>query len=249
MNKTRLDNERIFHDNRFANNDNLRSNIKKYYVINKIALEKYYNIISTICKNNKLLEYGCGTGDNIKTFENFGASVTGIDISLEGIKKAKEKNTKNKLDIDCFVMDAESTDFPDNTFDVIVGRGIIHHLNLKRIYLETSRILNEDGHAVFMEPLGHNPIINLYRKLTPDIRTSDEHPLMRKDLKLLKKYFHNVDIQYFSFFTLFAVPFRNLFIFNPLFKILYLIDQLILKIPLIRDWAWVVVIKAYNPIK
>ena len=242
MDKKRLQNEQSFHNKRFVEDDVLRSNIKKYYSINKIAQEKYYDIISKNCKNKNLLEYGCGVGDNIEIFQNLGALTTGIDISDEGIKKATEK-----INGDFFVMNVEDTQFEDNSFDIIVGTGIIHHLNLKNIYLETSRILNKKGHAVFIEPLGHNPIINLYRKLTPNIRTVDEHPLLRKDIKQLKEYFLNVETQYFSLFTLLSVPFRNSFIFNFLFKILYLIDQIILKIPLIREWAWIVVIHVHNP--
>jgi len=249
MSKQRLEIERKFHDHRFADNDSIRTNIKKYYVINNIALKKYYDIIYTNCKNKKLLEYGCGTGDNIKIFNSFNAHVTGIDISQEGINKANKKIMTNKLDADCYVMDAENTDFKNNSFDIIAGRGIIHHLNIEKIYSETSRILNQHGHAVFMEPLGHNPLINLYRKLTPNIRTPDEHPLIRKDLKLLKKYFYDVDIQYFSLLTLITVPFRNSFIFNLLFKTLCLIDRIILGIPFIRDLAWIAVIHASKPIK
>ena len=247
MSKQRLENEQKFHDYRFANDDDIRSNIKKYYVINKIALEKYYDIISANCKNKKLLEYGCGTGNNIEIFKSFNAHVTGIDISQEGINKANKKIEAENLDVNCFFMDAENTDFKDGEFDIIVGRGIIHHLNLKKIYSETSRILNKSGHAIFMEPLGHNPIINLYRKFTPNIRTIDEHPLRRRDLKLLKKYFDNINLEYFSLLTLLTVPFRNLFIFKSLFKIVCFIDKIILKIPFVRDWAWIVVIHIHKP--
>ncbi len=244
MDRKRLKNEQSFHNQRFAGDDWLRSNIKKYYSINNNVQKIYYHIVSKNCKNKKLLEYGCSTGNDLQIFENFGALITGIDISDEAIKK-----TKKKIDGKFYVMNAEQTEFKKNTFDIIVGKGIIHHLNLKKIYLETSRILNDNGHAVFIEPLGHNPLINLYRKLTPSIRTIDEHPLLRKDLKLLQKYFLNVKIQYHSFLTILAVPFRKSFLFKPLLKILYLIDQVILKIPLIREWAWIAIIHVHKPIK
>ena len=74
MNEKRLENERIFHDKRFAENDDLRSDIKKYYLINEIAKKTYYDIISKNCKDKKLLELGCGTGDNLKIFQNFETS-------------------------------------------------------------------------------------------------------------------------------------------------------------------------------
>ena len=250
MSDSRLENERKFHDNRFIQDDDkLRSSVKKYYSINKIAKNKYYQLIKKYSKDKKLLEYGCGVGDNINTFNQFGAHVTGIDISEEGIKKTRELINSINIEADCFVMNVEKTEFNDNHFDVVVGTGIIHHLDLSKIYSETSRILNKNGHAVFFEPLGHNPIINLYRKLTPKLRTDDEHPLMNKDLKLLNKYFKNVNIQYFSLFTLLAVPFRKFIIFKPLFKALHLLDNLFLKLPFIKNWAWIVVIDVSNPIK
>ena len=114
-------------------------------------------------------------------------------------------------------MNAENTKFDSNVFDIIVGMGIIHHLDLLNSYRELSRILINDGHAVFVEPLGHNPLINLYRIFTPKIRTEDEHPLKIKDIKLIEKYFHNVHIEYYSLFVLLAVPFRKLFIFEKLY--------------------------------
>ena len=249
MNKKRLENEQSFHDKRFAEHDSLRSGIKKYYSINKIAEETYLNIISNNCRGKKLLELGCGTGNNLEIFHNFGASITGIDISIEGINMANQKTDDKKLNANYLVMNAEDTEFENNVFDIVVGTGIIHHLDLRTIFLEISRLINNNGHVVFIEPLGHNPIINFYRKLTPNIRTSDEHPLKKKDIKLLKKYFGNVEVKYFSLFTLFAVPFRNSFIFNPLFKILYLIDRLVLNMPIIKEYAWVAVIHAYKPVK
>ena len=249
MNDKRLENEKTFHNKRFIQDDNIRSSVKKYYSVNKIAKDIYYQTIQAYSKNKKILEYGCGTGQNIEIFNKFGASVTGVDISEEGIKKASKRIKEKNISADFFVMNVENTQFNNDSFDVVVGTGIIHHLDLNKIYLETSRILNQNGHAIFFEPLGHNPIINLYRKLTPNIRTVDEHPLMKKDLNLLKKYFKNVEIKYFSLFTLLAVPFRSLSIFNPLFKILYFIDKVILRLPIIKNWAWVVVIHAYNPIK
>lgn len=44
---------------------------------------------------------------------------------------------------------------------------------------------------MFFEPLGHNLLINLYRRLTPELRTEDEHPLVACDLERLVNYFHD----------------------------------------------------------
>ena len=43
--------------------------------------------------------------------------------------------------------------------------------------------------AVFYEPLGTNPMIRLYRRLTPRLRSADEHPLVDADVALARRSF------------------------------------------------------------
>ena len=249
MKYNRLKAEKEFHDKRFANDERDRESVGKFYSVNKSAKETFYNMVKALCDDKKLIEYGCADGLNLEIFAKFGANVTGIDISGEGIKKSSEKMEANKINAECLVMDVEKTEFRDNSFDIATGMGIIHHLDIIKVYTETSRILNENGHAIFFEPLGHNPLFNLFRKLTPKIRTKDEHPLIRKDLRMLKEYFNKVEIKYFSLLTLLAVPFREWFIFNPLYDFLSTLDKFIFKIPYLKEWAWVAVIHVQNPIK
>jgi 2-polyprenyl-3-methyl-5-hydroxy-6-metoxy-1,4-benzoquinol methylase len=248
MNYDRLKAEKEFHDKRFANDERDRESVGKFYSVANSAKETFYYMVKELCYDKKLIEFGCADGLNLEIFAKFGANVTGIDISEEGIKKSSEKMETNKINANCLVMDVEKTKFNDNSFDIATGMGIIHHLDVKKVYAETSRILNGNGHAIFFEPLGHNPLINLFRKLTPKIRTKDEHPLIRKDLRMLKEYFNKVEIKYFSLLTLLAVPFRKWFFFNPLYNLLYNLDKFIFKMPYLKEWAWVAVIHAQNPI-
>ena len=185
MTEDRLLKEKKFHDERFGQEEDLRNKLDKYYSVHKPVVERFENLIASICNKKKFLEYGCGTGSNSGIWLKFGAILTGIDISEAGIKKAKEWSNQNNKTAEFYVMNAEKTDFKDNTFDIVAGSGILHHLNLDSSYAEIARILNSTGSAIFIEPLGHNPIINLYRALTPKMRTEDEHPLKVNDLKLL----------------------------------------------------------------
>ena len=249
MNTNRLEKEQSFHDKRFKGDDSERKEVGKYYSVNKNQNNRYIETISKYCKGKKLLEYGCGTGRESKKWLKLGAILTGIDISPEGIKKAKEKIVNTDYNADYFVMNAERTEFPDDSFDIAVGTGIIHHLNLLISYKELYRILKKNGHAIFAEPLGHNPFINLYRALTPQMRTEDEHPLSLEDIRLLNKYFHNVEIEYFSLFTLLAVPFRNMLFFDKLCSLLRNIDKAVFLVPFIKRYAWIAIIHASNPKK
>jgi ubiquinone/menaquinone biosynthesis C-methylase UbiE len=248
MNDERLKNEQAFHDHRFGGED-VRDKVGKFYAANKHLDDRYVELVASLSKGKKLLEYGCGSGSGSVQWLEFGAELTGIDISPEGIKAAQEAIAKTKYKAEYFVMNAEDLTFEDNYFDVIVGSAIIHHLILDAAYKELARVLKKDGHLILSEPLGHNPIINLYRKLTPQMRTVDEHPLLMKDLDLLKKYFQNVEIEYFSLTTIMAVPFRNSKAYEPVSNFFRKIDELIFKIPFMRKFAWYIIINASNPKK
>ena len=110
--------------------------------------------------------------------------------------------------IDFRVMDAERLDFPDRTFD-LVPVAVLHHLDLSLAYPGVARVLRPGGSAIFVEPLGHNPLINAYRRRTPSLRTVDEHPLLLADLEQAREQFRAVDARYFHLSSLAAIPIRR----------------------------------------
>jgi SAM-dependent methyltransferase len=147
-------------------------------------------------------------------------------------------------------MDAEALGFEDNSFDLICGTGILHHVDLGKAFSELVRTLGADGTAIFVEPLGHNPIINLYRKLTPRLRTEGEHPLLMSDLSLAGTQFGEVEVQYFHLISLAAVPFRKFPGFAHLRQALDAADRVLFRFaPWARRYAWQVVIILSQPDK
>ncbi|MFM7032339.1 MAG: class I SAM-dependent methyltransferase, partial [Bacteroidota bacterium] len=121
----------------------------------------------------------------------------GIDISDVAIAQSKAQAQAENLEIDFRRMNAEILEFEDNTFDIIVGSAILHHLDLDKAYKELHRCLKPGGKAVFIEPTGHNPLLNWYRKLTPQLRTVDEKPMRRKDFRKAASYFSEVTVDYY----------------------------------------------------
>lgn len=249
MEISKIKKEQAFHDDRFGKKEDPRDSVTKYYLISERTRERYRQLIYDVSAGKHLLELGCGKGETSLLFLRNGAKVAGIDISPEGLQKAKSHTFEFKNDVDFLVMDAENTGFENDSFDVVVGAGIIHHLDIDRSYSEIQRVLNKGGHAIFIEPLGHNPIINLYRKFTPNLRTEDEHPLMMKEIKKLRSHFRVIKNEYFSLCTLLAVPFRASRYFRTICNILGEADNLLFKLPFLRKYAWTVVIHVSEPIK
>jgi SAM-dependent methyltransferase len=246
--------EKKFHNVVFGgdNEARLRANEKFYSITEGIILE-YRRVLLSHCLKKDILEYGCGLSSYSFWLAHNGAkSAKGIDISEVAIEQATQRSKDEGLShkMEFIVMDAERLTFEDNKFDLICGNGIIHHLELNRAYAELARTVRADGHVVFTEPLGHNFLINLYRKLTPGIRTEDEHPLMMKDIRLAEKYFRSVETKYFYLATLAASPFRKHRFFRPLVKCLDAIDRVLFTIlPFLKKQAWMAVIVLKDPIK
>ena len=196
-------------------------------------------------ENTVLLDYGCGSGNDLIELSDKIKKGIGIDISEALIDNAKlsikEKGIKN---IEFFVMDVMNTTFEDETFSLIRGSAILHHLDLKVGLNEIKRILKVGGEAIFFEPLGMNPAIALYRKLTPEARTVDERPFTKKDINQIKEIFPNAKIRYYSFFTLFSVPFRKLKFSSKILFIMDFIDKIALsKYSPLKYMAWICLIE------
>jgi ubiquinone/menaquinone biosynthesis C-methylase UbiE len=143
-------------------------------------------------RGKRVLLYGCGPANDAKVYLDQGAlQVTGIDISEAEIEEAERRALEEGYAdrAEFMAADAHHTAFPDDSFDLIVGAAILHHLDLTIALAELRRILAPGGRAVFQEPLAHNPLIRLGRRLTPSARTDDEHPITVEDWRLCAEAF------------------------------------------------------------
>jgi SAM-dependent methyltransferase len=245
--KTRQEREAEFHDKTFG--EGTRQKAAKFYAVSQGGFNHYRALLRDGTAGQDVLEYGCGPGSSAFLLAREGARFHGIDISPVAIEQAKASAQQAGLEgLDLRVMDAETLDFPDGSFDLVCGLAILHHLDLARAYAEVARVLRPGGRAVFLEPLGHNPLINLYRRLTPRMRTVDEHPLRKADLNAARACFTTVEARFFTLSTLAAVPLRNLPGFRALLGALERIDQAAFRIlPPARKHAWNVVLTFSGP--
>jgi SAM-dependent methyltransferase len=91
-----------------------------------------------------VLDAGCAYGRDTKLFANIGFKITGIDLSQELLKRAKEFSPQTKF----LKMDIRNLDFPNNHFDGIWCHATLLHLNnedLEKALREFNRVLKEEG--------------------------------------------------------------------------------------------------------
>jgi SAM-dependent methyltransferase len=224
---------------------------KAVYSVTSAEYQAYADSVFPHCRNARVLEIGCGTGvEALKKVEK-GAEISAIDISKAAIDKAKQLSAQRGLKADFRVMDAEALDYADSEFDLVCGEGVLHHLNLDIMMRQIRRVLKPDGVAVFTEPLGMNPFLRTFRWLTPTMRSPDEHPLIRRDLKLLRQSFVRLDMQFFYIVTPLAAFFYPLNWHKPVMRTLDIFEQRFLfrLVPPLRMLAWSVCLNMINPKK
>jgi SAM-dependent methyltransferase len=245
---TKIEREREFHNKTFG--EGSRKSIDAFYAVVHDSRLCYEGFLLEHCQQRSVLEYGCGPGSYSFFLAQHGGRVTGIDISDVAIEQAAARARREQLDITYQRMDAEQLTLPDNSFDLVCGVAILHHLDLDKAFGQLARTLKPGGSAAFFEPLGHNPAINLYRRLTPSMRTEDEHPLLMRDLEMAGRYFGQVETRFFTMSSLAATPFRKTRMFRPLLGMLEGIDRTIFTLmPFMRRYAWQVVITLSHPLK
>ena len=192
-----LEREKEFHDN-WASEINPESlNVESFFESstapeNRFILTQLGNV-----KGKTLLDIGCGAGENSVYFAKKGAICTATDYSSGMVEVAKKFAKKNNVIIDARVMNAMNMDCPDNTFDIAYASNILHHVDPEVTIKEMHRVLKPGGKVCFWDPLKHNPIINVYRKIATKVRTEDEHPLDINIVQYAQSLFKEVNYDTF----------------------------------------------------
>jgi len=118
-------------------------------------------------RDQKLLDFGCGPGVYSVLFAKVGFEVFGVDISPRNVVIAEELSAGYGFaDRTHFTTGiSEQLPYDDQTFDVIVGVDILHHVDIAGSIKECLRVLKPGGHAFFKEPV-EVPLFDALRNTT-----------------------------------------------------------------------------------
>lgn len=118
-----------------------------YHQVRSIALKRKLNLINKLANKGNLLDIGCGTGDFIKTAQQNGWNITGIepDEQARAIANNKTNNAVYNLE--------KLTELPEKTYDIITLWHVLEHLpNLKEHIQLFKKLLKPDGTLIIAVP-------------------------------------------------------------------------------------------------
>lgn len=192
--------------------------------------------------SDKILDVGCGVGFVSSLYPSF--DIIGIDISDGMLSNNPHKWVKGS---------AESIPFPDNSFDFVVCRSLLHHLDDPNIGLkEMYRVLKPGGKFACWDP-NHSFLNGLFRKL---FQKTDRFSHLHKSFKdneliemIEKARFKITDKKYIGFLAYPLIGFPDIIKFPvsiTLARFLMWLDEKLSK-TFVKKIAWSLMIRAVKP--
>lgn len=156
----------------------------------------------------RVLDCGAGAGELAIPLAERGARVVAFDLSEESLRLMRTR--AGAAAPAPIVAAMESLPFPDGAFDAVVGKSILHHVEVAPAMAEVRRVLTPGGRALFVENQVTNPLLRFARRRLTGrfgvarVGTLDEHPLVRGDYQAIRRLFPDTRLTYpdFRFFGL-----------------------------------------------
>jgi 2-polyprenyl-3-methyl-5-hydroxy-6-metoxy-1,4-benzoquinol methylase len=225
--------------------------VHRYGVLRRRRFSKEFRFrVMGDLAGKSVLDVGCGDGLNALNFAMLGASVTGIDISPGAIEVAKRRVEVNGVAASArFICSPlEIADFPSDSFDIVWGDAILHHLisDLDNVIRHMHRWAKPGGLIIFAEPMNLNPALRRLRMSLPikTDATPDERPLEKAEIELIRQRLPDLAIRHFSLLdrlNRFVLPDHNYERASALQRlvvnILGAIDYFLLSVPFFQPLA------------
>ena len=160
----------------------------------KDMLEKEDIEISSDCK---LLDVGCGTGRHSIELSKRGYSITGIDLSEDMLRRAKQKAAENGQSIEFLQHDARDLPF-ENEFDgaIMLCEGGFPLMETDEMNFEilknVTNALKIHGKIIFTTLNGLFPLFNSIEKFTESVHEEGDATYRNNNFDLMTFRDHNI---------------------------------------------------------
>src|SRR5271170_3837549 len=179
-------------------------------------------------KGKTVLDLGCGDGEFTVQLAELGAKhVVGIDLAPQAIEMANNTAAKlKKYNLSYRVDNIYKMDSSNVMYDVIVLRGVLHHLPDPALAVSIAAKLGKE--IVILEPNGMNPIVKIIERFSSyHIKHEEQSFLFRS----LRSWVHAAGAKIVEHRFINLVP---TFCPDRMARFLKVLEPLVEKLPLVR---------------
>jgi SAM-dependent methyltransferase len=131
----------------------------------RYKLFRYRHVEQEIARQTgagRMLDIGCGDGENLLRFNKWPLQRVGLEISMKRLRQAK------KHGLDVLQGSGTTLPFPDKAFHLVYIAHVLHHiLSYDAVLEEMKRVTTPDGKIFVVETVTDNPLLRLGRKIHP----------------------------------------------------------------------------------
>lgn len=148
-------------------------------------------------KGMKVLDCGAGFGELAVWLALRGAQVTAIDVSPKCLEVVAKRAMHHGVsqNVTTRLLPVEQIDYADDSFDLVVGVFILHHVMLDRCMPQIRRVLRPGGKALFLETSATSKLLMFFRTHVVGrfgvVKYQDEieYPLTERDIEYISSVF------------------------------------------------------------
>ncbi len=180
-----------------------RLTIERYRSARAVFAREFIFRVLGDLRGKRVLDVGCGDGQQSVLMALLGARVVGIDLSAGALEVARRRAELNGVGgaIDFHCAPIETADPGDAGFDVVYCDAILHHLldDLDAVMAKLVRWVAPGGRFVCVEPLSLSPALRWLRARVPvdAPHTPGERPLEDRDLAVLRRHLPDLALRRF----------------------------------------------------
>jgi 2-polyprenyl-3-methyl-5-hydroxy-6-metoxy-1,4-benzoquinol methylase len=153
---------------------------------------------------SRVLDVGCGMGENAILLALAGAEVTGVDVSPRSIEVAERRARATGLPVTPRFVCApiETADLPLGAFDVVWADGLLHHVipELDAVLRRLRALARPAARVVFSEPVNRIAVLRRLRAALPIPLdgTPGERPLEEAELAIVRRHVPDLALRPFG---------------------------------------------------
>ena len=216
------------------------------------AFVRQHGISSQDCR---VLSLGCGNGHLEIAMAQCVGVLLGIDISEKAVAIARQRaQAANLINLQFAVGDIQTLSFPRDSFDVIWAAAVLHHIDnemIQRLLERSLQWLKPGGYFLSIDPSSRR-LISLFKRLVQAkyqrYHSPDERELNPGTLcdMFRRAGFTNIRLLYPDYFL---NPLSWLYpsLSTIVVRLVSLVDALLLKLPLVKDYASSFTVIAHRP--